>query len=232
MIRFATTLLSKFASVASINQVRFDDDGKTVRKRRRRLAFLWTVPGNVILKRRLVPVRVLTGKKWRQREQRIASLRSNSFCQAGKRELIFTRLPGLTLRDFLSGPATDAQKTAAFISALRALLAFHLQSQQSHGDASVSNVMLDRSGTHHSAVWFDFDLAHCESTAMSLRRADDLRSLLFTAAKHFASLEINELISIAKLAYDDAEVWQQFDRITQDRKLSRDIFHRAQLLRQ
>jgi len=162
-------------------------------------------------------VRVLPNGQWIEREHQLAGAAK----EAGGIKL--RKLDGVPLSDYLDsqvGSEAQAKKSAAILAATSALFAFHRQHNQSHGDASVTNVLISQQANGIALTWFDFDVAHTGSNWV-LNRADDLRALLSTAnASEY--LDSKPL----KAAYQDEEVWNAAEELLHNGAL--DIFHRAQ----
>jgi hypothetical protein len=104
--------------------------------------------------------------------------------------LCIPRLPGATLAATLRHPAFSAQqRLEAFAAALQALRRLHTlviappggaPAPFSHADATVRNVLYDPRDT--TARWFDFETIHDPRMPAALRHADDLYTLVCSAA--------------------------------------------------
>jgi tRNA A-37 threonylcarbamoyl transferase component Bud32 len=223
--------IARVASWIAINQVAFGDDG-LAHKSRRRWAWLPMFFGNGVLRLRSVPVEVLSSTDWIAREKLLSNLMGcDSVFAANSNSITLQRVRGIPLSEFLAGASADQCKETAVAVALRALFEFHQCTNDSHGDASATNVMISESGDEMTAQWFDFDLAHRKNSAIEFRYADDLRALLYTSMVHFPCDAKPRLIEMAREVYPTAKVWDAYDRLFAKEKLIRDAFHRAQLLR-
>lgn len=210
-------LLAIIAAKSAINDVKLLEN--SVEKRRRWYADLLRIPGNFFLWFRKAPVRVLSSKAWRLREKEISNATLGSGCIRMK------KLEGTPLDEYLISTIDDERKSRSVFAAVKSLFSFHTQFNQSHGDASATNVMIvESSGGEFSATWFDFDVAHTGSSEV-VNFADDLRALLYTSIYRTQSWQIEDL----RLAYPDEDVWAAFAEITGSFLF--DIFHQAQMLR-
>jgi hypothetical protein len=217
-------LLARFAAQSCINTITIDSE--TVSKRRVWYANLLRIPGNLILSFRRAPVKVLTTKRWFEREQLLSD------ATVSQNELTLKKLDGIPLCRYLADEESVERKLAAISAATRSLFEFHLQNNQSHGDASAANVMIhEQPGGFLSATWFDFDVAHNDSVSDIVRRADDLRALLFTSKKWLTTEEFSQLFAGSESPYADEEVWKELTHTMSNPFQHCDIFHLAQLLR-
>ena len=214
-------LLAKIAAAQCINIVTIKDD--TVSKRRLCYAGLLRIPGNLILGFRRAPVKVLSTKQWQERERRLAN------ASVSDRAVVLKRIDGVTLSDYLAQESTVDRKLAAINAALGSLFDFHLQHDQSHGDATATNVMIHESSDGElSATWFDFDVAHKESVSSIIRRADDLRALFFTAKPWLSDEDFARLFTGTESPYTDDDVWRELIKTMGNPFQHCDIFHMAQ----
>ena len=217
-------LLSRLASGSFINRTTVGDN--TVVKQRKWFANFLRIPGNVILRFRRAPVRVLSRKRWHQRE---SEFNGATFSGNG---LSLERLGGEPLSEYLANTDSGEDRMAAITTAMRALFDFHLQHDQSHGDASASNVMIrELPDATLLATWFDFDVAHFDSTPMLIRRADDLRALLFTSQQWLTKVQFASLFQGWDIFYPDENVWAEFQSTMSNPLCHCDVFHLAQIRR-
>ena len=133
----------------------------------------------------------------------------------GKRTgLLCRRVSGISLRQILTdSDSSPLQKFNAIrwsLDSLRllhkhvALLGTRNLSIDSHGDATTSNVIVDVN--NRAACWIDFDTRHQPNVSEADRRADDLRSLIYSAAVHLPASCFPELADILVAArFDDAD---------------------------
>ena len=199
--------------------------------------------GNTVFRFRRVPVRVLGFKEWVQWEQQIQKATEQKQCVLTSAGLQMFRIPGVPLSEVLQSSSQSEDRVLELLT--RALAALHRLHQTevkldgqtfllSHGDASATNLLFDESSD--SLNWFDFDLRHDLNINASLRHADDLRALLFTAYKCLpsevsATLSFQQLADQIRLAYPEARVWESMQNIVNSRWFAFDLFHHAQLLR-
>jgi len=190
-------------------------------KRRTEAADFLIPPGNLLLRWHPVPVHMAPVDDWARWEDRLyRRLYGQTVRQEGE-TLILPRLPGTPVLDQLDDPR-------AFPAAVAALLDLHRHSflgrRISHGDATAHNVLFDGS----EARWFDFDAMHDLRTPASLRHADDLRALLFSAVGR-APERIEALLD-AVMAYPDAVVLQELGRLVVSWRLHWSPYHHGQAL--
>jgi len=210
-------ILAFFASRTVVNQVSISSD--VVTKHRVWYSNIARIPGNLFLRLRKAPVQVLSNSEWQQRESEIA----DATIADGKLKL--ERLDGVPLADFLRTEESEDKKSEAILSAAKSLFEFHLRFNQSHGDASASNVMIvELPQGEFSATWFDFDVAHSGSDS-TINCADDLRSLICTTI----GFPIDEKFDLFATAYPNRAVMEALTQVF-DRQIC-DVFHLAQQLR-
>jgi hypothetical protein len=110
---------------------------------------------------------------------------------AGKDALLLPRLPGHSLRELLQGsPGVARESGLALKLAVLELARLHgcwtphpgdgRVHPFSHADATVRNVLVDRE--REQAAWIDFETVHSHSLPAPVRQADDLLTLLCSAA--------------------------------------------------
>jgi len=125
-------------------------------------------------------VRVLSQRDWEERERLIYQrLLGKSIRIDPDGTLLLPWLAGKTLATLLEDPEVGASvRKQAIELAVVALADFHARGF-THGDAMAENVMVDvEAGVAH---WFDFETVHDSSRPMDWRRADDVRSSVYTA---------------------------------------------------
>ena len=214
-------LLAKLAANTRINSVTIDE--ATVSKKRLWHSGLVRIPGNLILGFRRAPVRVLPAKEWFERARRVAEATTSN------NTVVLKKLNGHPLCDFLANENSAERKLIAISTAMRSLFDFHLQHDQSHGDASATNVMIhELPGDNISAAWFDFDVAHKASVPEVIARADDLRALLFTSKPWLTNAEFTRLFQEFDSGYQDEDVWKELIETMGNPFQHCDIFHLAQ----
>ena len=210
-------ILAFLASRTVVNQVSISSD--VVTKHRFWYSNFVRFPGNLVLRFRKAPVQVLSRNNWQQRECELAG----ATIAGGKLEL--ARLEGVPLSEFLKTEKSEDRKSEAILSAARSLFEFHLRFNQSHGDASASNVMIAEVPQGElAATWFDFDVAHTGSDS-AINRADDLRSLIGTTIVLTKGVKLNLLQD----AYPDDAVLEVLPEIINSQIY--DVFHLAQQFR-
>ncbi len=219
-VALPSLILSELASRTSINRVTAETS--TIVKRRVWFSELLRIPGNLILRCRRAPVFVLSKSDWHDREQQLTNAKST---HAG---LLIDRLDGVPLSEYLANEDSAEEKLAAVSTAMRSLFDFHLRFDQSHGDASSTNVMIHEFEGHLSATWFDFDVAHDESVPEVIRRADDLRALLYTSKPWLKNEEFVTLFPEWNSFYADDDVWNELLETMSKPLQHCDIFHLAQ----
>ncbi len=214
-------LLAELASRTAINQVKIETN--TITKRRKRFADLFRIPGNLILRFRKAPVQVLSKKDWHARETKLSGATPIDG------DLVIDRLDGIPLAELLAEEDSSEEKLAAISVAMRSLFEFHLRFDQSHGDASATNVMIcELQDGDLSATWFDFDVAHDESAPEVIRRADDLRALLYTSKLWLEDQDFVTLFPDWNSFYADDDVWEELIATMGNPIQHCDIFHLAQ----
>jgi len=182
---------------------------------------------NAIMRRRSVPVQMLELEAWASREAEMAQLSGGSARVCGRAiERPWSR--GTTLGLMLQQPSSVlASKLAACEAASRALRRLHTgdRGRTSHGDATVWNVAYDEATDR--ASWFDFDLAHDDSSPPVARQADDLRALAYSAAVVVDDAHLFEVLQCVAEGYGDRMTWDELARLNRE-DLSGDPVHLAQ----
>ncbi|QEG24736.1 hypothetical protein [Mariniblastus fucicola] len=215
------TILAKIASQTRVNEVTIEAD--TVTKCRNWHAEFLRIPGNLILGFRRAPVKVLSTKQWFEREQELAG------ATVSRNALQLKKLNGKPLCELLAVEVSAERKLAAISVSMRSLFEFHLQFDQSHGDASATNVMIDELPNGElSASWFDFDVAHRATVSEVDGRADDLRALFFTARPWLSNADFARLFTEFNANYADDDVWQKLIETMSNPFQHCDVFHLAQ----
>ena len=214
-------LLSRLAAQTWINVVTIDDT--TVSKHRTWYSNFIRIPGNLVLGFRRAPVKVLSTKQWHERERQLSD------ATVVENKLQLAKLGGVPLSEYLSSEKSAAQKLAAINAATHSLFNFHFQHDQSHGDASSSNVMINESPDGNlSAIWFDFDVAHRDSVPDVVGRSDDLRALFFTSKPWLTDNDFARLFAGSDSPYTDDDVWKELIKAMSNPIQHCDIFHLAQ----
>lgn len=214
-------LLARLASNTRINNIVIHET--TVSKRRLWRSALLHVPGNLILRFRRAPVQVLSTREWVRRSQRLANATIlNNIVELKK-------LDGVPLCEFLANEKSTQRKLNVISTAMRSLFDFHLQHDESHGDASAANVMIHECPNNEvTATWFDFDIAHRASVPEVAARADDLRAILFTSKAWLTDTEFTRLFQEFDSCYQDEDVWKELIKTMGSPFQHCDIFHLAQ----
>ena len=238
MLKFIARKIAGLIRCVKVNRVTFQtiDDQEFVCKTRHPLSPLLIFPGNIVLRWRKVPVRVLFTRQWIEWERKLAPINFNND-QSSPRTLMLARIPGTPLVDVLasSNVSTD-QKLEVMSISVNSLRGFHERCcetnehgsiQLSHGDATVRNLMIDLEST--STNWFDFDLRHDLQLPANARHADDLRALLFSAAHFFDIEDLSKLVDVAHSAYGHHHVWDELAAQVTSRWFGLDLFHLAHI---
>src|SRR5262245_40435846 len=180
-------------------------DGRWVRgagcawygKRRRRYAGLLVPGGNAVFRLTGHHQRMLGSRAWVAREEELYRHAYGApIAQLGRR-LLLPVLPGRPVAGLLRRSDLDrGQKLTVVRAAARALHRLHrlvvpaadrIARSFSHADATVFNVLYDE-GTG-LARWVDFETVHAASLNDTMRRAEDLRALAYSAAACLAADE-------------------------------------------
>jgi len=209
------SIVASVASHAKINRVVISPDFVT--KERTWYSDLIRIPGNLMLRRKLAPVRVLSNAAWMDREVKLAGAVVENQC------LKLKRLEGMTLVDFLAAEKSPEKKSQAIVSSLESLHSFHQKHHQSHGDACSSNVMIhEPEDGEMTATWFDFDVAHVGSDLL-INKADDLNAFIMTLCNPSRTTPKFEHL---KQIYPDEKVWNAFYMLCKNQP--NNVFHFAQ----
>ncbi len=223
--------------------------GEFIRKERLWFSWILIVLGNCVFRFRRAPVRVLHRRQWQQWEGAIHEAQGVDVPSQTPRGLLLFKISGKPLCDVVDAAGRELpfdEVVERLKLALEALYRLH-QTEivvdgkpvlLSHGDASVTNVIISDDG--RSATWFDFDLRHDLRKPASLRHADDLRAFYTTAAMCLLSeegVEHEELVEqtvrfgrIPMAAYPNEETWQRF-LDEGGIRASTDVFLNAQRIR-
>lgn len=177
----------------------------------------WLAPliiaGNVYLRISRSGTRVLDRRAWLQRESEMYLLLYDCHVNSDPRGRVeIPALPGQPLAQVLAAKRTSmTEKLDAVRAAAKALSEFHQRpvdaespaaETQSHGDATVYNVLVET--LDKSARWIDFDMAHKHGLPEAWRRADDLRALIYSAAPFFELPEHARLVTTVAEACNDS----------------------------
>lgn len=222
-----------------LNSLRIDrvDGCFFVSKRRRWYAPFLIAVGNVYLRHLGVRAHVLTNQAWRQWEREVYRKAYGSVLLAGMQDWVQIPLwPGRVLADFLAAPMyTASEKLRAIRLATVSLHRLHQlqvrrpdgqERQFSHGDATVRNVIVTR--RLNQATWFDFDMAHDADATEAWRHADDLRALIFSAAKWLPLELYADLTEETLSAYGSPSVMTALLAIVKQSGNRANSFHLAQ----
>lgn len=209
------------------------DGREFVFKVRHKLSWLLIPPGNFVFRWRMVSVRVLTNRQWKAWERTVVPFDLPDK-EASPGTLAMANVHGRPLAQLLNEEQRKPQKLALVSEAVSALHQFHQQVREvpdfgairlSHGDATTRNVMIDADA--RKATWFDFDLRHDLTISATMRHADDLRAILFSAAHYFPAQDLPDLVHVARQAYDEPKTWLELTRQVNSRWFSVDLFHLA-----
>jgi len=222
-----------------LNSLRIDrvDGCFFIAKGRRWYAPLLIAVGNAYLRQIGLSARVLTNQAWRQWECEVYRRAYGSVLLADKQDRVQIPLwRGRVLANFLAAPMHPASlKLQAVRLAAAALHRLHQLSVRwpdgrqrpfSHGDATVRNVIVTRK--LDQATWFDFDMAHDETQPATWRHADDLRAMIFSAAKWFPEEIYADLVQSVLTSYADPAVSEPLSAAIIQSRDRPNSFHLAQ----
>lgn len=233
---FAASLAGALIRLVKVNRVTFRKmgDHELVAKERHWLSWLLILPGNLVLRWRQAPVRVLPTHQWKAWERTVTPF-DHACDETSSRTLTIAKIDGVPLAQLLSHSDLPIEQKLNLISlAATALHGLHQQVREtsefgdvrlSHGDATVRNVMMGLNSD--TATWFDFDLRHDLNISAVLRHADDLRALLFSAAHYFPPENLTDFVHITRKTYHEGEIWHELDRQLNNRWFCVDVFHFA-----
>jgi hypothetical protein len=184
---------SLLARVPFNTTTRLEIDGvHYLKKQRRAYAPMLVLLANWYAARLGLMMRMLPGSAWLSYEQLLYDILHGCHAPAsGKRALLLPRLPGRNLLDLLQrDPCLGGEGRMGLELAAIELARLHAcrtphplgggRRQFSHADATIRNVLVDVE--HRRAVWIDFETAHTQTVPAQVRHADDLVTLLSTAA--------------------------------------------------
>jgi hypothetical protein len=233
--------LAKFLAIG-IGWIRVNriilEPGDTLVKTRTAFSHIPIRIGNLVFRYRCPAIQVLPTQEWILWEVVVARSLRRIELQPVKQGVRFPRLAGESLIGLLKNPnLVEADKLIWIEWASRALADLHqhcvtygTQSiDLSHGDASVTNTMIDT--TKQTAAWFDFDLQHDLTAPTVCRQSDDLRSLIFTAAASCQWSRLNAILTAIRNGYSNDNVWEDLNRKFNESTWTTDIFLLAQLRR-
>jgi hypothetical protein len=164
-----------------------------------------------------LPMRMLPGRAWLRHERLMYRTLAGSELALCKRALLLPRLPGHTLQRILqtdpelSGEGrTACHLAASALSQVHGWQTLHPLSGRlqkfSHADATARNVLV--SLECQKAVWFDFETVHVDSLSETERHADDLLTLLCSAAATSTPQNLPVLCETILCSYDCGGVQQ------------------------
>ena len=239
--RFLAILLSK-CSMHYLEQRRINRQD-VIRKRRRLFAGWLIPPGNAILKITGSHVIALSTIRWLEWERAVelstgCNVVQLSLADSSSRgnELCCRHLPGTSLRQILiDSDILLEQKYEAIRWSLAALQTLHrheadwgagIHQSISHGDATASNVVVDRN--NQSACWIDFDIRHRPDISGLDRQTDDLFSLILTSAACLPRSCFRDLAELFVHAVPDPGLLRHFQIRLADEWTTLTIFQLAQ----
>ena len=238
MLKLIAEKIAGLIRCVKVNRVTFQTigDREFVCKTRHPLSQLLIIPGNIVLRWRKVPVRVLSMGEWIEWEGKLAPIEIE-YDQSSPRTLMLARIPGTPLVDILASPCVSTdEKWDVIVISVNALRQFHERccdatahgsTKLSHGDATARNVMIDQE--LETSTWFDFDLRHDLHAPAIARHADDLRALLFSAAHFFKEKDLSRLVNVVRSEYDHQPVWNELAAQISSRWFGLDLFHLAHI---
>ncbi|HEY0073373.1 MAG TPA: hypothetical protein VGB77_04665 [Abditibacteriaceae bacterium] len=198
------------------------------RKRRHFYAPLIVRVGNALSRWLNCGVYGLSQEEWLVWEMTLAPLCGDGQTRRCGRHLLSRPMPGASLRELLPQKKIDEALRAALIELQR------LHKMQvtfpcgtfalwSHGDAHAGNVFYDDGSKR--AQWFDFESVHDLRRPSAQRHADDLQTLLFSAAVYLPERNWAQMIGLAREVYVDSEVWREMDNNLRCLEKFPDIVH-------
>lgn len=220
--------------LARVSRVDSPDGVYYMKTRRARTGVIMAV-ANVILRRQSSVLLGLGLTDWLWWECQLAPRIHGRAAHVMGRTLCLPEIPGLRLADFLENTPDLPARMHAVWHAGRELRRLHEMELLwpdggrrtfSHGDAHSANVLYD--AAHGKAHWFDFEAVHAPGLSEAARRADDFRTLFFSAARNFHSRELTSLAECLRAECEDAEIRTELAR--EVAKLARrpTAFHLAQ----
>lgn len=238
-------LIGMVLGTIRLHQVDFLSVGNVdvVQKQRRIFACLAIPIGNVFQVLTRSPHFALSTRRWLAWERAIENsarqrLLLTESCDVLRQRFVLTcrRVPGSPLSQILAdGSYSLVSKLDAFRIALKALLRLHavsadwgrgVQQSISHGDATASNVVVDLN--HGSACWIDFETRHDPRLAKADREADDLRSLVYSAAVFLPVSSFSNLAHVLLHADIHSAILQRFEQRLTTEWILLTPFHLAQ----
>ncbi len=174
-----------------------------LKKQRRAYAPLLVLLANGYAARLGLMMRILPGPAWFGYEPLLYDvLYGRQAPAAGKRALLLPCLPGRNLLDLLQrDPGLSGEGRMGLELAALELARLHAcrtpnplgggRREFSHADATIRNALVDVEG--RQAVWIDFETAHPQALPAHVRHADDLLTLLSTAAAIIEPAELPAL---------------------------------------
>jgi hypothetical protein len=180
-------------------------ESRYIKKRRFRLASALAVLANWYAARAGIKMRVLANASWRRYEPLMYGLLLGCDVVTAGDALLVPRLPGRSLLSLLKEghPLTDESELGVTLAVVE-LARLHTRwtphpwdrklQRFSHADATAGNVLVDLE--RQTAHWIDFETTHEPSLPAPLRHADDLLTLLSSAA---AVVETEALLRLCQI---------------------------------
>ena len=206
-------------------------------KRRRPCTTPLIMMGNFLLRTSRAKVHVLQNFKWLEWSCQIYKEVLNLEVQTDNyKRLILPNLEGIILSALLKSNDKDILLKLKIIGlATRSLEKLH-QCQVtwpdgekrlfSHGDATAANVICDvKSG---SCIWCDFDTIHDDNMPSAWRHSDDLRAIIYSAAKYLGWDVLNSLGRVTIENYHNRGVLEQLKQSIEMLQQHPKIYHLAQ----
>jgi hypothetical protein len=187
-----------------------------LKKQRRAYAPMLVLLANWYAARLGLMMRMLPGPAWFGYEQLLYDVLHGRHAPAsGKRALLLPRLPGRNLLDLLQrDPSLSGEGRMGLELAASELARLHAcrtprplgggRRQFSHADATIRNALVDVE--RRQAVWIDFETAHTHGLPAQVRHADDLLTLLSTAAAIIQPAELPALCQTVLSNYGSSVV--------------------------
>jgi len=201
----------RFNSVTPLNATEL----RYLKKRRFRLASALASLANWYAVRTGIKMRVLANAAWHRHEPLMYSMLLGRSVVAAGDALLLPRLPGRSLLSLLeeSQPLNDESELGLSLAVFE-LARLHARwtphpwdgklQRFSHADATVGNVLVDleRECVH----WIDFETTHEPSLPAPVRHADDLLTLLCSAAVAVETESLPRLCQILLQGYSSRPV--------------------------
>lgn len=212
-------------------------EGAYYHKKRCWYAPLLIIAGNAYLRLLRTHVRMLFLGKWLMWERRVYKELLGMELQPGDGQtLVMPYLEGSTLCDILrSDNGSDAEKLEVIALTVRTIKAMHKcqiiwpdgeKRYFSHGDLTVKNVVCDL--VSGSCFVIDYETIHDAKMSSEWRHADDLRTIIYSAAECIEPHLFSQLCRVTIGSYSDKSVLGYLKSYVKISKLRPNVYHLAQ----